>query len=31
MRVVKRILVNGRQMTKLMPKGIVYKNLNKKN
>ena len=31
MRVVKRNWVNGRQVTKLMPKGIVYKNLNKKN
>ena len=31
MRVVKRIRVNGSQVTKLMPKGRVYNNLNKKN
>ena len=30
MRVVKRIWVNGRQVTKLMPRGIIFKNLNKK-
>ena len=30
MRVVKRIRVNGSQVTKLMPKGRVYNNLNKK-
>lgn len=30
MRVVKRIWVNGRQETKLMPKGRVYKNLKRK-
>ena len=30
MRVVKRIWVNGRQVTKLMPRGKVYNNLNKK-
>ena len=31
MRVVKRIWVSGRQVTKLVPKGRVYNNLNKKN
>ena len=31
MRVAKRIWVSGRQVTKLMPKGRVYNNLNKKN
>ena len=30
MRVVKRIWVSGKQVTKLLPKGRVYKNLNKK-
>ena len=31
MRVVKRIRMNGREVSKLMPKGRVYNNLNKKN